>query len=228
VCPQALLSGLLYCAACGACLRASYSSRPGRRYLYYVCRNKQADPQCKQKPVAAVDLEPSLLSQLEPFLGPQPDRMVLEHSVKRVTYDSRTHAVAITLLDGSGFSYTLAIANRPGMCALSEEQASARRRVPRVSRLMALALKLETLLAQGMVRSAAELAELGHVSCARVCQILLLTNLAPAIQETVLFLPQTVSGRDFITEHRLRRIASLLDWEQQRQAFRTLLARSAR
>jgi hypothetical protein len=100
--------------------------------------------------------------------------------------------------------------------------------VPRLSRLMALALKLETLLAHGIVQNHAELAELGHVSRTRVCQILLLTNLAPAIQEAVLFLPQTVSGRDRITENRLRRIASQLDWEEQRQAFRCLWAGSGR
>ena len=99
--------------------------------------------------------------------------------------------------------------------------------MPRVSRLMALALKLQTLLSQGTVRNPAELAELGQVSRPRVCQILMLTNLAPAIQEAVLFLPTTMSGRDLITENRLRSIASLLDWEQQRQAFRSLWAGSA-
>ena len=52
-----------------------------------------------------------------------------------------------------------------------------------------------------------------------MCQILMLTNLAPGIQEAVLFLPTTMSGRDPITENRLRSIVSLLDWEQQRQAF---------
>jgi hypothetical protein len=132
--------------------------------------------------------------------------------------------VAITLLDGSGFSYTLAVANRRGVRGECQEQAGARGRVPRLSRLLALALKLETLLAHGIVQNHADLAELGHVSRTRVCQILLLTNLAPAIHETVLFLPQTVSGRDCITEHRLRCIARLLDWAQQRQAFRAVLA----
>lgn len=48
-----------------------------------------------------------------------------------------------------------------------------------------------------------------------------------ACREAVLFLLQTVSGRDFIPERRLRCIAQLLDWEQQRQAFRALLAGSA-
>ena len=204
------------------------SARQGRRYLYYVCRNKKADPKCQQKPVAAVDLEASLLSQLEPFLGPQPDRIVLQHSVQGVSYDARTREVAITLLDGSGFGYRLAMPNRPGVRRVFEEQQRACGRVPRVSRLMALALKLETLLAQGTLCHPAELAELGHVSRPRLCQILLLTNLAPAIQEAVLFLPKTVRGRDRMTEHRLRRIARLLDWDAQVRAFRSLLGGSAR
>ena len=52
---DALLSGLLYCAQCGERMRSTYSSRQGRRHLYYVCRIKKADSKCKQKPVASVD-----------------------------------------------------------------------------------------------------------------------------------------------------------------------------
>jgi hypothetical protein len=207
-------------------MRSSYSSRQGRRHLYYVCRRKKAEPKCQQKPVASVDLEPSLLSQLEPFLGLQPDRVVLEHSVQRVSYDSRTREVGVTLLDGSGFSYILPTANRPGVRRVCEEQAGASGRVPRVSRLMALAVKFQDLLLQGTVRTHAELAELGHITRPRVCQILGLANLAPTLQETLLFLPKTVTGPDRITENRLRRIASLVDWEAQRQAFRSHLAGS--
>jgi hypothetical protein len=44
------------------------------------------------------------------------------------------------------------------------------------------------------VRNHAELAQLGHVSRVRMCQILMLTNLAPTIQEALLFLPKTVRG----------------------------------
>ena len=93
---------------------------------------------------------------------------------------------------------------------------------------MAQALKFQRLLSQGTVRNHAEVAQLGHVSRTRVCQILLLTNLAPTIQETLLFLPKTLHGPDRITENRLRRIASLVDWEAQIQLFRSHLARSQR
>jgi site-specific DNA recombinase len=65
---DALLSDLLYCAQCGERMRSTYSTRQGRRHLYYVCRRKKADSNCQQKPVASVDLEPSLMEQLEPIL----------------------------------------------------------------------------------------------------------------------------------------------------------------
>jgi hypothetical protein len=56
--------------------------------------------------------------------------------------DSRTRAVGIALADGSRFAYVLAFANRPGVRGRFEEQ-QAFARVPRVSPLMALALKFQ-------------------------------------------------------------------------------------
>ena len=67
---------------------------------------------------------------------------------------------------------------------------------------------------------------LGHVTRTRVCQLLMLTNLAPAIQEALLFLPKTLTGPDRITENRLRGIASLVDWKAQIELFRSHLAGS--
>jgi hypothetical protein len=224
---DALLANLLYCAQCGERMGSASSSRQGRRHLYYVCRSKQADSKCKQKPVASVDLEPSLIEQLEPVLGRHPETIFLRHALERVTYDSRTREVGVTLTDGSRFTYLLPLANRPGVRRTFEEQ-QALGRVPRVSRLMALALKFQGLLSQGTVRNHAELAQLGHVTRTRVCQLLMLTNLAPAIQEALLFLPKTLTGPDRITENRLRGIASLVDWKAQIELFRSHLAGSQR
>ncbi|MBV8809285.1 MAG: hypothetical protein JO033_11480, partial [Acidobacteriaceae bacterium] len=195
------------------------------RHLYYVCRNKRAGPRCQQKPVAAVDLERSLIEQLEPILGPHLDGTFLQHSVERITYDSHTREVGVTLMDGSRFAYMLAVAKRPEVRRSFEEQ-QAFGRVPRVSRLMALAVRYNELLLLGTVRNQAELAQLGHVSRVRLCQIRLLTNLAPAIQEALLFLPKTVRGRDRITERSLRAMAQLVDWDAQSQLFRRCLAGS--
>ncbi len=95
-------------------------------------------------------------------------------------------------------------------------------RVSRVSRLMALAIKFDNLLASGAVRDQAELAELGHVSRARVTQIMNLLHLAPDIQEEILFLPRVTEGRDPIIERHMRPIATETDWARQRRLWKSV------
>jgi hypothetical protein len=96
-------------------------------------------------------------------------------------------------------------------------------RVPRVARLMALALRLDELVRTGQVASYSALASLGHVTRARICQILNLLHLAPDIQEALLFLPPTQRGRDTIILADLMPIAACIDWRKQRRLWRQLL-----
>ena len=96
-------------------------------------------------------------------------------------------------------------------------------RVPRVSRLMALALRVDELVRTGQVGSYSALASLGQVTRARVSQILNLLYLAPDIQEALLFLPPTRRGRDAILLADLMPIAALFDWRKQRRLWRQLL-----
>ena len=92
-------------------------------------------------------------------------------------------------------------------------------RVPRIARLLALALRLERLIESGEVKDQAEIARLGHVTRARVTQIMNLLHLAPDIQEAILFLPLTVKGRDPIREKMVRPIAAELNWRAQRMMW---------
>ncbi len=92
-------------------------------------------------------------------------------------------------------------------------------RVMRIARLMALAIRMRDLLQSGAVRDYAELARLGHVTRARVTQIMNLLNLAPEIQEEILFLPPVERGRDPIREWQLRPIAGVPDWRKQRRMW---------
>lgn len=85
-------------------------------------------------------------------------------------------------------------------------------RVPRVTRIMALAIRFEELIRTGVVADQAELARLGHVTRARVTQIMTLLQLAPDIQEQILLLPLTEFGREPIQEHETRQIATESDW----------------
>lgn len=95
-------------------------------------------------------------------------------------------------------------------------------RVPRIARLMALAVRMRELLEAGHVADQAELARLGHVTRARVTQIMNLLSLAPDIQEQILFLPPIERGRDRIREWQLRPIALVPDWRKQRRMWREL------
>ena len=92
-------------------------------------------------------------------------------------------------------------------------------RVPRIARLLALAHRFDALLRDGVVRDQAELARFGHVSRARVTQIMNLLFLAPDIQESILFLREITRGRDRLTMRRIQPIALLPDWSRQRKEW---------
>ena len=96
-----------------------------------------------------------------------------------------------------------------------------RGRAPRIARLLALAHKLDVLLQAGTVRDYAELARLGHVSAARVSQIMMLLHLAPAIQEYLLFRSADETG--LLTEPTLRTIAREPLWDHQRACLERLI-----
>ena len=87
--------------------------------------------------------------------------------------------------------------------------------IPRIARLMALAIRFEGLLRDETIRDYAELARLGRVTRARMTQIMKLLNLAPDIQEQILFLPFPQS----LNERKLRPIVSRIDWDEQRRMF---------
>ena len=98
-------------------------------------------------------------------------------------------------------------------------------KLPRGTRLMALAIKFQGVVDSGEVRDYADLARLGCVTRARMTQIMNLLNLAPDIQEAILFLPTTVTGRELISERGLRRITAGASWARQRNAWRGIQTR---
>lgn len=95
-------------------------------------------------------------------------------------------------------------------------------RTPRVSKIMALAIHLQGLVETGDIKDYATLATLGHVSRARITQIMDLTLLTPDVQEALLFLPRIENGRDKINERMLRNIMAEPVWEKQRDLWNTL------
>jgi hypothetical protein len=101
-------------------------------------------------------------------------------------------------------------------------------RIPRVTRLMALAIRFDQLLREGLIGNQADLARLGDVSRARLTQIMNLVLLAPDIQEQLLSLPQPASGLRPIRLQQLQPIAAVSNWRTQRRMWAVLVSRAPR
>ncbi len=100
-------------------------------------------------------------------------------------------------------------------------QAAGTPRIPRIARLMALAIKFQEMVERGEVRDYADLARLGFVTRARMTQIMNLLYLAPDIQERLLFLGPAVCD---VQETNLRRLVRIVWWPDQRYQWSRNLA----
>jgi len=109
-----------------------------------------------------------------------------------------------------------------GKVAGEEATDAAVGRVPRVARLMALAIRFDGLLSDGVVDNQSELARLARVTQPRMTQIMNLLHLAPDIQEEILFLPPVAQGRDPVTERDLRPVTMFSSWKRQRRLWSRL------
>lgn len=92
-------------------------------------------------------------------------------------------------------------------------------RIPRITRLMALAIKFQVMVDRGDVRDYADVARLGYVTRARITQVMNLLNLAPGIQEDILVASGSSAGREATTERQIRSIAKLVLWADQMRAW---------
>jgi DNA invertase Pin-like site-specific DNA recombinase len=96
---------------------------------------------------------------------------------------------------------------------------------PRITRLLALAVKFEGLIQQGIIKDYAELARLGQISRARVTQIMNLVNLAPDIQEEILSWAGGRPSKQHIRETSVRKMSSEVLWTRQREQWKNCRGR---
>ena len=96
-------------------------------------------------------------------------------------------------------------------------------RIPRVSRLMALALHFEGMLQNGDASDQSSLARTMQITQPRMTQIMNLLHLAPDIQEAILFLPRTIKGDDPIHEKMLRPLTAETNWRKQREMWTKII-----
>ena len=95
-------------------------------------------------------------------------------------------------------------------------------RLPRITRYMALAIYYEGLIRKGHIHDYAEIATLGHVTRARVTQIMNLRLRAPDLQEQLLNIPRVERGRDSLCLRKFQSIAIEPSWKQQREMWKDL------
>lgn len=94
--------------------------------------------------------------------------------------------------------------------------------LPRIARLMALALKFDAQVESRELKDYADIARLGQISSSRISKVMSLTLLAPDIQEEILFLPQYTSGIDPWGERNILEIATEPLWSKQRERWQQI------
>ena len=149
-------------------------------------------------------------------LSPEERESGLRSVLSRVDYDTREQTVTMQLADGVELVCPLQLGRK-------RDKQLARGTIPRVARLMALAIHFRRLLSDGLVADYAELALRGSVTRARITQIMNLLHLAPDIQERLLFLRPVTGGRAPLTEHALRDVIAQPSWTTQRRILNRLL-----
>ena len=118
-------------------------------------------------------------------------------------------------------SYTVGFRHRAAPVAAQQPSG----RIPRVSRLLALAHRIDSRIRSGELRDLAHAARLCGVTRPRMTQIMNLLLLAPEIQQAILTWPPVTKGRDPITERHLRAIVAEPDWSRQRTLWQELQSR---
>jgi hypothetical protein len=92
-------------------------------------------------------------------------------------------------------------------------------RPARVAVTLAFAHKIRQAILRGEIQNQAEAARRVGLTRARLSQILHLTNLAPDLQEEILFL-ETIDGREPLRERALRGVVRVTTWAEQRSTRR--------
>jgi DNA invertase Pin-like site-specific DNA recombinase len=240
----AILRGILNCAVCGSRMVHGYATNHGRRYRYYVCltAQKRGAVACPGQTVGAERIESAVVDGLYDLAGTGEPHWLREalpvnredwdgltsaerHSIlwmkiERVSWTNRTGQARIRLRARAGRpkpeELMIWVRKKANVSSQKQQAQPVGASLPRITRLMALAIRFESLLRKGVVKDYSELARLGGVSRARITQIMNMRNLAPAIQERLLFLP---AGESPVQERAMRRITEEKDWRRQLKMF---------
>jgi site-specific DNA recombinase len=178
----------------------------------------------------AVPLDPARWDELER----SEQHRILVTVVERITYDRRLQQGRMRLKVGDppGQEVVFRAGKEPVVrqippapMAKAVSPRPIPERLPRITKLLALAVRFEELLRNGTAKDYADLALLGGVSRSRITQVMNLRNLAPALQERILLFSTEPYQENMLNERALRRISGLVDWREQATQFEQLCRR---
>ena len=213
----AILKGILNCAVCGSRMIPGYAANHARRYRYYVCSTaqKRGAVACPGQTVGAERIEAAVVDGLYELAGTgelpwlrealpvnrqdwdgltsAEQHSIVWMKIERVSWTNRTGQARIRLRACAGRpkpEELLIWVRKKAKSACSGQKPQAQpvhAPLPRVTRLMALAVRFENLLWKGVVKDYSDLARLGGVSRARITQIMNMRNLARSSKSSCCF-----------------------------------------
>jgi hypothetical protein len=244
----ALLSGLVFCAVCGDPMVHGYTTKGARRYRYYQCQKarKEGSKSCPGQMIAVRRIEKAVIEKLF-ILSTEMGRRELKRRlhgiassdslstgeqceivaefVERIGYDHRTQQASLRVRDSTGATEEVQIRVRKNSFDRQLYSQSAEKPVStRLGRVMALTILFGDLLGSGKTRNFPELGRRAGISTVRVSQIMKLRNLAPTIQERLLFMTEE---KGEVTELALRRVAGEIEWRRQLKVVSGVLSQPA-
>jgi len=220
-----------------------YAMKASRHYRYYQCATarKKGTKACPGQVISAKRIEEAVVRKLYELAGTSksvelqkilPRDTVPWESLDRATHRRIIHTLASTLiydhrsrkasfrLQSSDEDTDVLVRKHPfERHSLECSGPNCSDAGARIARLMALAIHFDQLLNNGTVRDYTELARLHQVSPARISQIMKLRNLAPSIQETLLFWKKDEASA---AEADLRSLSEKLLWNEQAKKFEQL------
>jgi hypothetical protein len=174
----------------------------------------------------ALPLEPACWDKLER----NEQQRIVAALVERVAYDRRLQQGRIQLRHVAGTEIVIRAGKPPLVRQTPPEHLEKAEAVPplqgpipRITKLLALAVRFEELLRNGTAKDYADLARLGGVSRSRITQVMQLRELAPVLQERILDIEPRLGT--VINERALRGIGALVDWREQIKKFDQICGR---
>jgi DNA invertase Pin-like site-specific DNA recombinase len=229
-----LLSKILRCKACNSSMTYSYSKKGKHSYYYYICMNarKRGYQSCPTRSISANAIEnkfmeclrkiahhPKILKETWDTLPLQERIEIIKDIVRQVEYDTPDGIMAITLKHNDEcHKFSARIDDLKHIPAHRKEIAIGQEPQIRQNLILAHHFNQVSIQKNWNLKDISDWIGIGHP---RVCQIANMLNLAPRIQEEILF---SEDGRLYgIPEYKLRDVTSEMEWDKQIKLWNSLL-----